>query len=48
MYVVFLAGRPVVGMLKLILCKYTFWFGRLIRRLVYILGLLVRMCMRCD
>jgi len=39
--VALLAGRPLVGMIKLILCKYTIWLGQLIHRLVYILGLLV-------
>ena len=34
-------GRPLVSMLKLILCKYAFWFGQLICHLVYVLGLLV-------
>jgi len=23
----YFAGRPLIGMLKLILCKYTFWCG---------------------
>jgi len=40
LYVAFLTGRPRVGMLKLILWKYTS-FGRLTRHLVCILGLLV-------
>ena len=36
LYVTFRSGKPLVGMMKQVFCKYIFWFRRLIRRLVYI------------